>query len=146
MRVCIFTDSKSSLQAISSYRPTHYFYYIHSIQQLLQGLKKEICFQWIPGHIDIMGNERADELAKLAASMEPKPQKVEILTSSINYIKQTYKDVWTHECKTSSVARKLYEIQQTPSDLEMYKNTNRQIQTFISRARTGHIITEHYLH
>ena len=78
--------------------------------------------------------------------MEPKPQKVEILTSSINYIKQTYKDVWTHEWKTSSVARKLYEIQQTPSDLEMYKNTNRQIQTFISRARTGHIITEHYLY
>lgn len=54
----------------------------------------------LPCHADIMGNERTDELEKLAASMETKSRNMEILISNINYIKQACKIMWTHEWKT----------------------------------------------
>ena len=36
-------------------------------------------------------------------------------------------------------------MQKTPYDLEMYKNLRRRIQTFLTRARTGHVVTQVYL-
>jgi hypothetical protein len=35
----------------------------------LRGLKGRICFQWVPAHCGLLGNERADEVAMMAAGL-----------------------------------------------------------------------------
>jgi hypothetical protein len=37
----------------------------------LRGLKGRVCFQWVPAHCGLLGNERADEEARLAAGLGP---------------------------------------------------------------------------
>ena len=67
----ICSDSKAVLQALRNvYHPTH-----HIIAQIQEGIPADqnISFLWIPGHANIPGNEKADELAKLALD---KPESV----------------------------------------------------------------------
>jgi hypothetical protein len=37
----------------------------------LRGLGGRVCFQWVPAHCDLLGNERADEEARKAADLGP---------------------------------------------------------------------------
>jgi hypothetical protein len=37
----------------------------------LTGLKGHVCFQWVPAHCGLLGNERADEEARKAANLGP---------------------------------------------------------------------------
>jgi ribonuclease HI len=37
----------------------------------LRGLKGRVCFQWVPAHCGLIGNERADEEARKAANIGP---------------------------------------------------------------------------
>jgi hypothetical protein len=37
----------------------------------LRGLKGRVCFQWVPAHCSLLGNERADEEARKAANLGP---------------------------------------------------------------------------
>jgi hypothetical protein len=37
----------------------------------LRGLKGRVCFQWVPAHCGLLGNERADEDARKAAGLGP---------------------------------------------------------------------------
>ena len=61
----IFTDSSSSLQALDSNNYDHLF--IHDILKLFNdclSVNKEVVLAWVPSHVGIKGNEKADELAK----------------------------------------------------------------------------------
>ena len=51
--VAVFTDSQSlcAAQLGKFYRPR---------RPQIQGLRRQITIQWIPGHCDILGNEMAD--------------------------------------------------------------------------------------
>ena len=65
----IYTDSKSSLQAIQIPNSKHEI--VRQIQSLLFTLfcnNNKILFCWIPGHCGIKGNEIADKEAKIAAN------------------------------------------------------------------------------
>jgi hypothetical protein len=37
----------------------------------LRGLRGHVCFQWVPAHYGLLGNERADEEARKAAGLGP---------------------------------------------------------------------------
>jgi ribonuclease HI len=41
------------------------------LRALLRGLKGCVCFQWVPAHFGLLGNERADEEARKAAYFGP---------------------------------------------------------------------------
>ena len=67
--VCVASDSRSALDAISN--PACLNPIVHEIQQSLTRLETEgtvISLQWIKAHAGILGNERADVLAKEAAT------------------------------------------------------------------------------
>ena len=64
----IFTDSLSSLFAMSDFNTFHPV--LQDILVLLTTLDrdgKSVTFCWVPSHVGIIGNERADEAAKRAS-------------------------------------------------------------------------------
>ena len=68
----IFSDSLSALQALKNFKTDHPL--LIQIQELLHKInanKKETIFMWVPGHIDMRGNEAADRAAKEAVNTEP---------------------------------------------------------------------------
>ena len=71
-RSIICSDSKSSLQALSAYHNSSHPW-VHKIQLLLASLPNhiQIKFLWIPSHVGIHGNEKADEAAKLSIQLPP---------------------------------------------------------------------------
>ena len=61
----IFSGSKSALQAISGQDWSHplVLYILERLNWLIQYQEKRILFSWIPSHVGIMGNEKADTAA-----------------------------------------------------------------------------------
>ena len=66
----IFSVSKSALQAISGQDWTHLLvlYILERFNWLVQYQEKRILFYWIPSHVGIRGNEKADAAAKAGLS------------------------------------------------------------------------------
>ena len=66
--ICIFSDSFSSLQAISSGKSISRQNLLTEIFDLIRKYNRNIHFIWLPSHIGIKGNELADRLANLTIS------------------------------------------------------------------------------
>ena len=66
----IFSDSKSALQAISGQNWTHplVLYILERLNWLVHYQEKRILFYWIPSHVGIRGNEKANAAAKAGLS------------------------------------------------------------------------------
>lgn len=131
----IFTDCLSSLKAIQN--PFSRNTLIQSIQQLIhkQQTQKntEILFTWIPSHIGIEGNEKADSEAKEATTMpitgikiQPEDIKAEI--------KQKTSELWNREWHRSNSTLRTIKNSTKP-----WKNGDtRREQIIITRLRIGH--------
>lgn len=65
----IFTDSLSSIMALKSLN-TSVNYMVHKItNQLVMSPKNKITIEWVPSHVNILGNDEADKLAKKATTL-----------------------------------------------------------------------------
>ena len=94
----IFSDSKSCLQAILQHQPTNSI--IREIQQNhtdLKKVRKEVIFCWLPSHIGITGNEKADQAAKRALAQEPDVSAIphtDLLPLSREHIRSQWQNDW----------------------------------------------------
>ena len=61
-------DSKATLLAIANKHTTHPLAIATRLKTTELRNTTFITFQWVKGHVDVKGNERADYLAKIAAS------------------------------------------------------------------------------
>ena len=132
----IFTDSKSVLQAIQSEDLSNG--HINEIRSELIGLKEahyKITLCWVPAHVGIPGNERADQEAKNAV------YNGEVLNPQIQYkeyksiIRRYIKDKWTKEWEESNNKLKLHKESIGPIFMT---GRNRQEEVIIRRLRLGH--------
>jgi len=145
---CILTDSKTALNTLCSYKPSSYYYRIQDIILILKTLtkiNKKVYFQWIPGHCNLHGNEIADKLAKCSANFYPKPILVQPLDTIIKQVKLYFSLNWIQKWKNGVNGQNLRDLLEKPNCLFQYKAFPRHIQSFISRARTGHLVTKSYL-
>jgi len=94
----IFSDSMSSLEAISGFKLE-----IDIVQNIIKvcthlaNSGKTIILCWIPSHVDIRGNERADTAAKSALSLPITNMKLparELLPCIFNFCLAEWQDVW----------------------------------------------------
>jgi len=76
-RIALFSDSLSAIQLIKNiYNNKDNSKLINSIRQLINLLSNEIIFVWIPGHVGVEGNEKADHLAKQMLSCRSRDQDI----------------------------------------------------------------------
>lgn len=70
--VCFFVDSRSALESLASVNPVCNEI-VDQCKDILYHLRKKnrrISFMWIPSHIGISNNERADELARMGTEKD----------------------------------------------------------------------------
>ena len=141
----ILTDSKSSLQSLESYKPTEYYPQCHSIWKLIREIPAKITFQWIPSHVGIPGNDRADHLAKLAAESGPVNHPTSSVSSLLGDIRKTTRALWCNRWENGLNGRSFFDVQKTPNHVR-YQGLSRNNQVNLSRLRMQHFPSQNYLH
>ena len=146
----IFSDSKSSLQAIKNIYSNHPV--IRQIQSLLIQIKarnKRVSLCWVPAHVSIPGNEKADDIAKTAAlSARPPILYKNFYRDYYPLIKKDTSDKWKDEW--NSVER----LNNRPNKLRSLRSStrawssssipeNRHLERSICRLRIGHCHFSH---
>ena len=105
--VVIFTDSKSTLQALEgSQLDESLEEIIHKADKFTSTYPVKLKLQWIPGHVGIYGNEKADALAK-KGSQNTQPTIPITLNTAKQKIKQYYRKEWMRHWENGSTGRQV---------------------------------------
>ncbi|XP_067133446.1 uncharacterized protein [Centruroides vittatus] len=135
----IFTDSCSSVQAISNYNWHHPL--VNSILLELHKSNNRFAVVWIRGHSGVVGNERADELACLAATSCVDPTyKATPQSYMIQGFKEDARDKWQRSwnTQTNSLTRDFFPLVST--------SVKRDIEHCLTQFYTKHGKFYQYLH
>ena len=143
--IVLFTDSMSMLQSMEGQEiDEDTLQVLMKAERLKTNHGIELTMQWIPGHADLHGNERADKLAK-QGSLKPQPPKKTTLKTAKQMAKQSYKQQWMKNWETGTTGRVVYENMKTPKPDDPMKKLKRKDQTAIFRLRTNHVPLNHHL-
>ena len=149
--ICICSDSRASLLALSSYTISSSL--VSECWHSLQGLSthNRVKLFWVPGHCDINGNEKADELARTGSGTYfygPEP----CLPLSLSVVRQNTKEwadnahsrYWAEVpgCKQSKQWIRQPRWSVTKYLLNLSKNSLRVLVSLI----TGHCCLNSHLH
>ena len=141
----IFSDSMSCLQAIASNDWKHptvqmvmqRYHYISNIAQ------KNVKFCWVPSHVGIKGNEKADEAAKEALDRERIANDVLIPHMDYKfYIKDLFKKKWQEEWDAAT-SNKLHALHPTVGLWPYGSRKSRREEVVLARLRIGHTYYTH---
>lgn len=145
----LFTDSKSSVEALQNIKMTaksnYILYEILDINMHLVMVNKEVTIVWLRGHAGIVQNEEVDKMAKRAAK---EGQQVEIKLPYTDFnrrIKHQLKIAWQSDYEKSTTGTKYKSIQcKIPSRPWFHNESRRQFVSTICRIRTGHAMSQQY--
>lgn len=140
----IYTDSKSCLTALQN--PKNIEPMFKEIKEkMINMLKDNVKFEviWIPSHQGIIGNEKVDKEAKIAAYENEVDKSIKSYPSEIKkYIKHIIKISWDSEWKENNTS-KLSRIRNTVFDRGPTLFYCRKDQVVITRLRIGHTNLTH---
>lgn len=147
--VVIFTDSKVACAKINNPVQSRNSFIVKMILAILDKLPS-VSIQWIPGHVGVSGNEKADEIAKICA-LSPPMLKVKLsITDADRLIAKVMKNEWEERYKSHEPEKglKLQRIEpRIPNEPFFWKRQlNRQQIVTLVRLRTGHLWTNEYKH
>ena len=132
----IFSDSLSCLQAIKNQKIDHpYIYQILKEYTILKQKGYIIIFCWVPSHIGIKGNEKADIAAKNALQLPISNFKIPY-TDYKTLIRSYVKTLWQTEWNTC-INNKLHFINPTVGKFQN-EILRRRDEVIITRCRIGH--------
>ena len=113
--IVVFSDAKSVLQALDSGKFNNVT--IRELTKTIDCFITEhaikLTLQWIPGHVNVQGNERADTLAKQGASC-PQPDVPTSIETAKQTIRANKKEEWMNEWATGETGRVMFQHMTTP--------------------------------
>ena len=130
--IVIFTDSMSALKALHSLEPSHLGIdsLALNINNLLTSYDIQLTLQWIPGHCDLQGNERADRLAKEGARKE-QPDNPSSYNNIRRILKNKSKEEWLERWKNGDTGRVVYKEMKQPNHKDSINSLTRKSQSAI---------------
>ena len=140
----VFSDSKSALEGIQQIDSPHpIIHKIHEmmIQILAQGKNIKLC--WVPSHVNIPGNERADEAAGRAASSQMAV--LDTRAPAHDYyprIRKIIRNAWQTSWEGVQ-NNKLRDIKDTIKTWNYDACPNRLTEIVLCRLRIGHTLLTH---
>lgn len=141
----IISDSLSALSSISNPYPKNEL--VQHIQKLISEINRPTSFMWVPSHVGIPGNEKADTIA-YEATTSPSSTKINTLTSSetFNIIQHKLMEEWQKFWSNLPLSNKLRNVKLSIKKLKYPPNTKRREEVNITRAKIGHShLTHAYL-
>ena len=139
-KIALLTDSLSALQALET--PNEKMSRYDIIQEILvtnkniQTLKStQITIIWIPSHVNIFGNDMADELAKLGTKQKELYDIKLGKTEMYSIIREKMKQRWQEEWINETTGRQLFNIM--PKIRENKANFDSNIEVKMNRLRVG---------
>ena len=138
--IVVFTDAMSVLQALESDsgKDKAINELSSSIGLMIDTHGVNIYLQWIPGHTNITGNDKADSLAKQGAQLPQNDASASIQTAK-QIIKQSKKKIWLNRWKESGKGRAIFRHMESPDPHDSINQLQRKEQVSIFRLRSGHI-------
>ncbi|KAG5861117.1 hypothetical protein JTB14_036943 [Gonioctena quinquepunctata] len=141
-RYIIACDSRSVLQELENIYSkdplTHHFL---NFQTQIHEQGKELTFTWIPRHVGIRGNEKADSAAKMGSDKHETDANFIKPTDLKLYLKKCIRDKWEQECLT--INTHLNTIKNNVRRWNPPLKLNRKDRIRIQRLRKGHTNITH---
>ena len=139
-KVIILSDSLSVLQSINNSKNGYFCHPGYNFTFTQHEL--QIIFCWLPSHVGIRGNEKADKAAKSVLSLQPSNLKLlytDFKPAINKYLLNKWQLVWD-----TAVDNKLHSIKSILGEWRPALRTDRKI--VLARLRIGHsFITHSYL-
>ena len=144
--ILLLTDSRSVLEALAAENldNTSVASLAGTIDQFLSSHTTSIVLQWIPSHTNIKGNEQADQLAKLGASL-PQPNPPVSLQAAKQMIRANKREEWMNRWAQGTTGRCVFPHMTHPTKTDNINDLTRHQQVSIFRLRTQHTTLNHHL-
>lgn len=140
----IYSDSRSALQSICdpfSFHPI--VQQIHAWLRMLDHRQKAVNFCWVPSHVGVPGNERADQAAKdVIVSTPIAPARALPYRDYYPYFHSCLRERW-QESWTNTFGNKLRSIKATIASWHTSCRADRRQETVLARLRIGHTRLTH---
>ncbi|XP_050065207.1 uncharacterized protein LOC126554150 [Aphis gossypii] len=138
----IIGDSLSALISISN--PYSKNELVQHIQKLISISNKTFSFMWVPSHVGISGNERADKSAN-EATLPHNALKINLTSSSelLDIINTKISDTWQTKWTSVPLSNKLRNIKPSLKKWNFPCNLKRRDEVIITHARIGHTHLTH---
>ena len=146
--VVIFTDSMSTLQAIESLSvwPTNLEKAMACVERLLVRNGMRVLFQWVPSHVGLVGNERADQLAKFGTRLLSPDYEEPLSYEGVSTIVREWERTrWYEDWDNSDKGRVFWERVKRPNRNDAWWQLRREASSIIAQARVGHCPVRAYL-
>ena len=131
----IFSDSLSVLLSLNNKKLEHPLI-VKLLCRLHSTLNKEIVFCWIPSHIGVRGNHRADAAAKSALDLTPEKYNIPYTDLKLkinNFLHKKWQQRWNR-----NTSNKLFQVKPFLGEWHPAFRKSRKEQVTITRLRIGH--------
>ena len=143
----IFTDAMSALESLDD-DPTskpELKSILLDAHELIATYGVKTSMQWIPGHSNTPGNDKADTLAK-KGSRQPQPNTNTTFQTVKQILRANTKEEWLNGWTLNQTGRELFKHMAAPNKADPINALNRKDQSTIFRLRTRHIALNKHLH
>nr|XP_055031454.1 uncharacterized protein LOC129420520 [Misgurnus anguillicaudatus]XP_055031455.1 uncharacterized protein LOC129420520 [Misgurnus anguillicaudatus]XP_055031456.1 uncharacterized protein LOC129420520 [Misgurnus anguillicaudatus] len=142
VKALICSDSSSVLGSLRSFLSKSRQDILYDVLQLstnIVGKGSQVKFMWVPAHVGIRGNERADKLAKMALLKENIEMQISLSKSEVKSIVwEKINQMWQVRWDREERGRQLYQIQNSVKGNRLVGGNRRREEIVITRLRLGH--------